>query len=142
MSHTFSHFDTRELSRRLYMMLQDFSREDEVFGKITVRKSFQTNYASIDVLHNVLLFVFYALLADYGDKSATLHDWLYSGFGIEMTDGSIYYPTRKECDQVLFRSLRAEGVARWRAYMFYYGVRIGGASSFSKGPAKFVAVEF
>lgn len=142
MSHTFTNFDSRQLERRLYMMLQDFSRNDEVFGKIIAKKSFQTNYASIDILHNVWLFVFYALLADYGDKSATLHDWLYSGFGIELTDGTVHYPTRKECDQVLFRALRAEGVALWRAYIFYAGVRIGGSKAFTPGPSKFIPTEF
>lgn len=141
MAKTFSNFDTREVSKRLYMLLADFSWDDEVFGKITAKKSFQTNYASIDVLHNVLLFIFYALLADYGDKAATIHDWLYSGFGIQTEDGSIYYPTRKECDECLYRALRDEGVAKWRAWLFYAGVRIGGASAFSAGPTKFVATE-
>lgn len=141
MAKTFSNFDTREVSKRLYMLLDDFSWNDTVFGKITAKKSFQTNYASIDVLHNVLLFVFYALLADYGDKAATIHDWLYSGFGIEKEDGSIYYPTRKECDECLYRALRDEGVAKWRAWLFYAGVRIGGARAFAAGPMKFVATE-
>ena len=135
-SGVFSHFDTRELKRRLYQMLAVFSFQDSVFGKIEVDKGFQTNYASIDVLHNVVLFVFYALLADYGDKAATIHDWLYSGYGIRQADGAIYYPTRKECDQVLYRALRAEGVARWRAWFFYAGVRIGGRKAFTPVPTE------
>lgn len=131
-SGVFSNFDTRQLERRLYGLLDDFSAIDPVLGKITALKYFTTNYASIDIFHNIWLFVFYALLADYGDKSATIHDWLYSGYGIERADGSIYYPTRKECDEVLYRLLRAEGVARWRAWMFYYGVRIGGGSHYTE----------
>jgi len=142
MAKTFSNFDTRELERRLYLLLADFSWNDAVLGKITAKKSFQTNYASIDVLHNIWLFVFYALLANYGDKAATIHDWLYSGYGIEKEDGTIYYPTRLECDQALYRALRDEGVARWRAWIFYAGVRIGGESAFAKGPSKFVSVDF
>lgn len=130
-SNVFSNFDTRQLERRLYMLLDDFSAIDPVFGKITAAKHFLTNYASIDIFHNIWLFVFYALLADYGDKSATIHDWLYSGYGITQADWSIYYPTRKECDQIMYRLLRAEGVARWRAWMFYAGVRIGGASHYT-----------
>lgn len=129
-SNVFSNFDTRQLERRLYMMLEDFSAIDPVFGKITAIKLFQTNYASIDIFHNIWLFVFYALLADYGDKSATIHDWLYSGYGIG--ECSIYYPTRKECDQIMYRLLRAEGVARWRAWMFYAGVRVGGSSHYKR----------
>jgi len=135
-SGVFSHFDTRELQRRLYQMLAVFTYQDSVFGKIEVDKGFQTNYASIDVLHNIWLFVFYALLANYGDKAATIHDWLYSGYGIRQADGSIYYPNRKECDQVLYRALRAEGVARWRAWMFYAGVRIGGRKAYTASPTE------
>lgn len=141
MSNTFTNLDTRELSRRLYMLLDDFTRTDEVFGKIVAKKSFQTNYASIDILFKTGLIFFYAILASYGDKSATIHDWVYSGYGIEKEDGSIYYPTRKECDQILFRALRAEGVDIVRSYMFYIGVRIGGAKAFTAGPAKFIPTE-
>lgn len=131
MANVFSHFDTRQLGRRLFMLLSDFSVVDPVFGKIEAKKGFHTDLASIDVLHNVMLFVFYALLADYGDKSAAIHDWLYAGYPIERTPHHLYYPTRKEADQIMYRSLRAEGVARWRAWLFYAGVRIGGAKRFS-----------
>lgn len=128
----FSYLDSRELGRRKYQLLSDLEYEDDVFGKIIAKKDFVTNYASIDVLRNILLFAFFALLAWYGDKSATIHDWLYAGYGIEKADGSIYYPTRKEADQIFYRALRSEGVARWRAWMFYIGVRIGAASKFSE----------
>lgn len=131
MAKVFSNFDTRQLSRRLNQMLADFTYKDEVLGTIQVDKSFTTNYASIDVLHNVLLFVFYALVAGYGDKAATIHDWLYSGFGIKQADGTVYYPSREECDKILFRALRAEGVALWRTYLFYCGVRIGGRKNYT-----------
>lgn len=132
MAKVFSNFDTRQVERRLFMLLDDFSFQDPVFGKVQAKKGFYTNYASIDVLRNVLLFVFYALLAEYGDKAATLHDWLYSGYPVNSHPHTYYYPTRKEADQIMYRALRAEGVARWRAWMFYIGVRIGGASKFSK----------
>ncbi|MNQ30744.1 hypothetical protein D3C85_440950 [compost metagenome] len=135
----FTDFDTRQLERRLYMMLADFGCKDEVFGTVTARKGFKTNYASIDIFHNIWLFVFYALLADYGDKSATIHDWLYSGFGIELANGTTYYPNRKECDQILYRALRAEGVAKWRAWMFYAGVRIGGSKAYNPFSQTFTA---
>ncbi len=135
MAKVFSNFDTRQIDRRLYMMLSDFHAVDELFGTITVQKGFRTNFASIDIFHNIWLFVFYALLVEYGDKSATVHDWLYSGYGIG--DSVIYYPTRKECDQIMYRLLRAEGVARWRAWMFYIGVRVGGRSHYTHKADRF-----
>lgn len=141
MAKHFNYLESREIGRRLYLILSDLEYQDVAFGSIVAKRGFVTNYASIDVLHNALLFIFYALLASYGDKAATIHDWLYSGYGIERLDGSIYYPTRQECDEVLYRALRAEGVARWRAYMFYAGVRVGGSGAFNKEPVSFNAVE-
>lgn len=129
MSDSFSQFTTTEIERRTYRVEYDFSREDEIHGHVVARQNFVTNYASLESLRNIFLFVFYALLADYGDKSATLHDWLYSGFGIEKATGH-YYPTRKEADEIFYRALRAEGIAKWRAGMFYYGVRLFGAKHF------------
>jgi hypothetical protein len=137
MSKAFSNFDTREIARRQYQLLADFRYDDVLgFGVITAKNGFITDYASIDVLKNVLLFLFYALLVGYGDKAATIHDWIYRGYGITRVDGTVYYPTRKECDQIFYRALRAEGVAKWRSAFFYAGVRIGGRSSYKRVTAK------
>jgi hypothetical protein len=133
MSDSFSNFDVRQLKRNSNMMLADFTfRDDAGFGPITVKKDFITDYASLGALRNILLFVFYAILVGYGDKAATIHDWLYRGNGIQRDTGGIYYPTRLECDQIFYRALRAEGVARWRALLFYAGVRVGGMSSYKR----------
>lgn len=125
-SAAFTFLDTRELKRRMYELLNPFTYLDATAGHITAHKGFQTNYASIDLFHNLFLFVFYALLVGYGDKAATIHDYLYTGYPTD--DGQ--YLTRKEIDGVFYRALRAEGVAKWRAWMFYAGVRVGGRSSF------------
>jgi Protein of unknown function (DUF1353). len=125
----FSNFDTREVGKRQYLMLADFSYNDEVYGLITAPKDFVTNYASLDALRNIVLFPVYALLADYGDKSATIHDWLYSG-GTIVVNGERVKPTREQADEIFYRALRSEGIARWRAGMFYYGVRAFAASHF------------
>lgn len=111
---------TEQLGRWQYLLLDDLVFDDEVAGVITAPKGFETDFASIKALHNVFLFVLYALVAGYGDKSATIHDVLYSEAKLD----------RKTCDQVLYRALRAEGIAKWRAWLFYAGVRIGGASHF------------
>lgn len=134
----FTFLDTRELAKRTYLLLSDFTRVDEKFGKITAAKDFVTNYASIDVLNNMFTFLIYALLIGYGDKSATIHDWLYSGYGILREDGTIYYPTREECDEIFYRSLLAEKVHPVRAKIFYKGVRLFGAKNYT-AQATFVA---
>ncbi|WNW10137.1 DUF1353 domain-containing protein [Pseudomonas sp. DTU_2021_1001937_2_SI_NGA_ILE_001] len=66
----------------------------------------------------------YGLLAGYGMRAAILHDWLYGAGRL----------SRAQCDAVFYRALRADGVARWRAWIFYIGVRIGGASSYTQAP--------
>lgn len=131
MADVFSNFDTRRIERRLFMLLADFSYRDPEHGLVKAKAGFYTDFASIDIFHNIFLFVIYALLAGYGDKAATIHDWLYSGYPIQKHPDTYYYPTRKEADQIMYRALRADGLARWRAWLFYIGVRIGGARRFS-----------
>lgn len=101
-------------------LLAELSLQDDDHGLITVPAGFKTDFASIRVLHNIFLFVLYALLAGYGNYAATVHDWLY-------TAGPL---TRKQADAVLYRGLRAEGIARWRAWLFWSGVRIGGGKRY------------
>lgn len=137
----FNYLDSRELSYRNYLLLNDLVFQDPVFGPIRAKRGFNTNYASIDVLKKLGMFAFYAMLADYGDYAATIHDWLYSGYGIERADGTVYYPTRKECDEILKRALIAEGVDKFRAEIFYLGVRLGGQSHYTAKSVMFVPEE-
>ncbi|TFY92955.1 DUF1353 domain-containing protein [Pseudomonas nabeulensis] len=111
---------TEQTGRRSYTLLADLVLADDDEQVITVPSGFTTDFASIKVLHNALLFVLFALVSGYGNYAATVHDWLYE-------HGSL---TRKEADAVLYRALRAEGVARWRAWLMYAGVRLGGAKQY------------
>jgi hypothetical protein len=137
----FGYLDTRETARREYLLLGDFGHNSKTLGLITAKKGFSTNYASIDCLQNIMMALFFVLLASYGDKSATIHDWLYSGYGVVKEDGTVYYPTREECDKVLYNALLDEGVGKFRAWIFYAGVRIGGSKHYTNGPAVFVPEE-
>jgi hypothetical protein len=124
MSHFVTTLKTDQTDRRTYKLLDDLVLADEEQRVITVPAGFVTDFASIKVLHNAFLFVLFALVSGYGNYAATVHDWLYE-------HGSL---TRKEADAVLYRALRAEGVARWRAYLFWLGVRIGGAKQYNSTP--------
>ena len=117
---------TDQTDRRTYKLLDDLVLADEEQRVITVPAGFVTDFASIKVLHNAFLFVLFALVSGYGNYAATVHDFLYS-------EGQV---SRKEADAVLYRALRAEGVARWRAYLFWLGVRIGGVKHFTKTPTR------
>lgn len=115
---------TEQTDRRTYTLLDDLVLADDDERVITVPAGFTTDFASIKVLHNAFLFVLFALVSGYGNYAATVHDWLYE-------HGSL---TRNEADAVLYRALRAEGVARWRAWLMWAGVRIGGAKQYNSTP--------
>lgn len=106
---------TDQTSRKSWTLLDDL-----VYGDVIVPKGFETNFASFSALHNVFLFPLYALVSGYGNYAATVHDYLYTQAEL----------TRKECDVILYEALRAEGVAKWRAWIFYVGVRLGGKSHY------------
>ena len=117
---------TEQTDRRTYKLLDDLVLADDYQRTIIVPAGFVTDFASIQVLHNAFLFVLFALVSGYGNYAATVHDFLYSY-------GQV---TRKEADAVLYRALRAEGVARWRAWLMWAGVRIGGAKHYTKTPTR------
>lgn len=111
---------TEQLSRSCYRLLDVLKFEREGGELIEVPSGFLTNYASIKSLHNAILFPLYALVSGYGNYASTIHDYLYSE----------KKRSRKECDIIFYEALRAEGIARWRAYLMYLGVRIGGIKSY------------
>ena len=124
---------------------------DPVHGLLTVPADFYSDLASIRILREVcrwasigaltgwvfawgwlaaallalaiVTLALYGLLAGYGMRAAILHDWLY-GVGIL---------TRADCDGVFYRALTTgDGTARWRASIFWLGVRLGGSTSYTK----------
>jgi len=117
---------TEQIGRRTHTLLGDLVLADDDARVITVPAGFTTDFASIQVLHNAFLLVLFALVSGYGNYAATVHDWLY-------TTGEI---PRKAADAVLYRALRAEGVARWRAWLFWAGVRLGGANNYTQTPTR------
>lgn len=123
MSQFKTNLKSEQVGKWEYILLDDLVLEDDELGTITVPKGFETDYASIRSLHNVFLFVLYALVAGYGNASAAVHDFLYRS-------GTLDHVDRKSCDKVFYRALRGEGIAKWRAWLFYAGVRLGGASSY------------
>lgn len=115
---------TDQMSRWQWQLREPLVYVDPEAGRIEVPALFVTNFASIRSLR-VAATLIYAALAGYGNAACTVHDYLY---GKGMLD-------RQACDEVLFRALRAEGVARWRAWIFYAGARLGGRRYYRGGDA-------
>lgn len=99
-------------NRETWRLLAPFSYLDSDHGLIQVPSGFETDFASVPRLP-----LMFALLGQYGHAAAVLHDWLYR-------TGRL---SRKAADQVFFSALRSSGIARWRAYLMWAGVRLGGA---------------
>lgn len=112
-------------------LTKEFTYRDEIWGEITVPAGFVTDLASIQKLR--LIPGLYVLLAKYGNHAAVIHDWLYHDK--PRLDGFRHHEpriTRREADRTFYRALRAEGIARWRASMFYMGVRLLGRKGWKK----------
>lgn len=106
---------TEQIARTCWRLTDEL-----VFGDIVVPKGFITNYASIGVFHNILLFPIYALFSGYGNYASTVHDFLYTRHSV----------SRKAADDIFYEALREEGVAKWRAWLMWAGVRIGGRKAY------------
>lgn len=119
MSRFLNNLKTEQIGKRLYRLLSPLTLDDEA-GVFVVPEGFETDYGSINALHNAFLFVFFALLSGYGNRAATVHDYLYDQASI----------SRKGADDIFYRALRADGIARWRAWIFWAGVRLFGSSSY------------
>lgn len=121
MSKFLTKFCAVQHSRYEWILHQDLIFHDEEFGSFKVPIGFRTDLASIHALRVILPLV-YALLVGYGNSASALHDYLYKKRSLP----------RKLCDYIFYRALRAEGVARWRAFLFWAGVRCFG-SKYYKG---------
>lgn len=122
MSKFLSTLKTEQIGKWNHNLLNTLVLEDEKVGVVMVPVGFKTDFASIRILHNIFLFVLYSLVAGYGNYSATVHDYLYAETKLP----------RDVCDGVLYRALRAEGIAKWRAWLFWAGVRVGGQKAYMK----------
>lgn len=81
--------------------------------EIIVPPMFTTDFASVPRLPFA-----YALFGGLGNRAAVLHDYLYSERKFD----------RETCDKVFYAALVVCGVSKWKAYMMYLGVRVGGGS--------------
>lgn len=130
-------------NRKTWRLLAPFSYLDPDVGEVTVPVAAETDFASVRplrtfgaaiVLLGLLLgllvpwagaalaalglgaLLLYAAVVTYGQEAAAIHDYLYAS-------GLI---ARAICDRVFYNALRSSGHARWRAWLMWAGVRLGG----------------
>lgn len=133
--------------RKTWRLLAPFSYLDPDHGLIEAEEGFETDFASVKSVRTigvillvaglVTLFLssclgallmslgfgvllLYAAVVGYGQEAAVIHDWLYQ-------TGQL---PRAPSDRVYFNAQRSSGIARWRAWLTWAGVRIGGMSRY------------
>jgi hypothetical protein len=104
-----------------WVLLAPLVYESDVAGRvITVPAGFPTDLASVPRLP-----VVYSLCGNVARRAAVVHDYLY-------TSGRA---PRHVADAVFLEASAVIGVAGWRRWLMWAGVRIGGASHYAPGPA-------
>ena len=101
--------------RKTWRLLAPFSYLDPNHGLVLVPAGFVTDFASVPRWP-----LTFALLGQYGHAASVLHDYLYATGGL----------SRSEADQVFRNALRSSGIARWRAWLMWVGVRVGEATRY------------
>ena len=108
--------DSANEGRGAWRVDKPFSYQSEVAHRmITVPAGFVTDFASVPRLP----FMFW-LTGDTSHEAAVIHDYLYRT-GILPRDIS---------DKVLLEASAVSGVPGWRRSLMYWGVRLGGTSSY------------
>lgn len=124
-------------------LLTEFMYHDPYGPSVLAPAGFQTDFASVRPLRSIAVgllalslvigwflpmlgaaigtagygaMALYASVVGYGHAAATIHDHLYATGGL----------SRYWSDRVFYNALRASGVARWRAWLMWAGVRLGG----------------
>lgn len=106
-----------QTDREIWRLVAPFSYLAPSHGLITVPAGFETDFASVPRWP-----LTFALLGSYGHAAAVIHDWLY-------TSGEL---SRADADRVFHEALRSSGIARWRAWLMWGGVRVGGAGRYMR----------
>ncbi|MDR3389081.1 MAG: DUF1353 domain-containing protein [Rudaea sp.] len=92
-------------------------QSDAAATVFVVSTGFVTDFASVPRIPGV-----FDLVGDTAHAAATLHDWLYATHAVP----------RDVADAVLQEAAKVSGVASFKAWLMWAGVRLGGASHWTK----------
>lgn len=117
MARFLTELDTRELGKDLHILLSSLLYESEIVGPVKVPKGFITDFISVKKCLGILYWLFH----DSSNKSAVVHDYLYS-VGTPVS--------RLDADRTFEEACLADGVAGWKAALMYRGLRLFGGSHY------------
>ena len=113
--------DADETDTGRWFLFAPLVYESKVAGRvITVPAGFPTDLASTPRIP-----IIYEALGNIAVRAAVVHDYLYSS-GRE---------SRAVADAVLREAAQLTGVSWWKRWAMWAGVRVGGASHYTKTPA-------
>jgi hypothetical protein len=88
---------------------------DRLKRMVTVPGGFLTDFASVPRVP-----IAHLLTANCGHEAAVIHDWFYTTHEV----------SRRDADAVFEEALLVGGEPRWRAWLMWAGVRIGGGGPY------------
>jgi hypothetical protein len=107
-----------EPNGRKWKLEEDFTYYTEIFKDkgidryyITVPAGFETDFASVPKIFILLL-----RWRDKFNKASVVHDWLYHTKEVP----------RRIADRIFLEGLTILGIPKWKAYLFYWVVRLLG----------------
>ena len=129
MSHFVTDLDVRKLARDpsadkrgTRQLLAPLVYCSDLLGReIVVPTGFVTDFASVPRIP-----VAYLLTGGCAERAAVVHDWFYTTHEVD----------RATADAVFHEAILAEGEPRWRAWLMWAGVRIGGAGPYQAAGQK------
>ena len=124
MSHFVTDLDVRRIAegssdcRGTWCLLAPFVYSSDLLGKlVVVPTGFVTDFASVPRIP-----VAFLLAVDCAQEAAVIHDYLYTSHEID----------RATADAVFKEAALAGGSPSWRAWLMYFGVRIGGSGPYDR----------
>jgi hypothetical protein len=94
--------------------------DSDILGRIEVKAGFQTDKASVPRVPLV-----YEAWGDKAHYESVIHDWLYC-------IDSVPQATFSQANDVFLEAMAARGKSWWIRYPMYWGVCMGGKSSYHK----------
>ena len=105
---------------RVWVLDQPLVYQSDLLGAITIPAGFETDFASVPRVP-----IAYMMFGDRAHREAVIHDFLYRSDSNPCVDKSM-------ADDVFLEAMKCRGKGWFVRYAMYWGVRLGGASSYHK----------
>ncbi len=139
MSAFLSHLDGRWITDKTFMLLADLVYQSDLLGvTLTIPKGFVTDFASVPRVPIV-----YMMFGDRAHHESVVHDYLYQTHRARIPEpqalllGPWRDVSRAKADKVFLEAMETRGKSAFVRRGMYWGVVLGGRSSYKSGPSRF-----